>query len=68
MVKEAEKYKQQDDKSKLEGKIESTLKWLETNRETAEKEVFEEKQKELEQIANPIMTSLYGGAAEGGIS
>ena len=106
MVKEAEKYKQQDDnqkdkvearnglenycfslrnsiaepkiaeklqaadKKKLEEKIDSILKWLEQNRE-AEKELFQEKQKELEQIANPIMTALYGGAgmpgAEGGM-
>ena len=40
--------------------------WLEENPE-AEAEEFEEKQKEVEQIANPIMKKVYAnGGAPGG--
>lgn len=58
------------DKTKLEGAINDTIKWLEQNQE-AEKEEYEHKQKELEGISNPIMTKLYAaggapGAAPGG--
>ena len=31
----------------------------------AEKEEYEDKQKELEKIANPIMTKMYGGSGGG---
>jgi len=49
------------DKAKLEAKITEIMQWLEKNPE-AEKEAYEERQKDLEKISNPIMTSLYGGA------
>merc|ERR1712100_523748 len=52
-----------DDKKKLEDKIDETLKWLESN-QTAEKEEYEEKQKDLEGVAMPILSAL-GGAAGG---
>jgi len=55
------------DKKKLEDAISETIKWLDASQE-ASKEEYEEKQKELESIANPIMQRFYGagGAAGGG--
>jgi L1 cell adhesion molecule like protein len=94
MVKDAEKYKNEDDKQKekveaknhlenyayslrnsireepvaqklsendkktLTDKIESVLSWMDTHLDSA-KEEFERKQKELEDIANPIMSKVY---------
>ncbi|PRP75878.1 hypothetical protein PROFUN_15414 [Planoprotostelium fungivorum] len=58
-----------DDKSKLEKAVDETIAWLESN-QTAEKEEFESKQKELEGVAMPIMQKLYqqGGAPPEGFS
>merc|ERR1711915_334721 len=56
----------EDDKKKLEEKIEDSIKWLDAN-PTAEKEEYEEKQKALEGIAMPILQSMGGGAAAGGM-
>ena len=54
------------DKSKLESAINDTISWLDSSQE-ASKEEYEDKQKELEGVANPIMQKLYGGAGgEGG--
>jgi L1 cell adhesion molecule like protein len=55
------------DKKKLEDAITETVKWLDASQE-ASKEEYEEKQKELESVANPIMQRFYGagGAAPGG--
>ncbi|KAG5183768.1 heat shock protein 70 [Tribonema minus] len=56
------------DKSSLETAINDTIKWLDTN-QTAEKEEFEEKQKDLQNVANPIlqkMAAAAGGAAGSG--
>merc|ERR1711963_1247155 len=50
-----------DDKATLEEKIEETTKWLDSN-QSAEKEEYEEKQKELEGIALPILQKMGGGA------
>mmetsp|Transcript_20689 Transcript_20689/g.29096 ORF Transcript_20689/g.29096 Transcript_20689/m.29096 type:complete len:646 (+) Transcript_20689:99-2036(+) len=44
----------------LRNKVAETLQWLERN-DNAEVEEFEEQKKELEAVANPIMTKLYGG-------
>ena len=49
------------DKQKLETAITEAIAWLDQSHE-ASKEEYELKQKELEAIANPIMTKLYGGA------
>ena len=58
---------QADDKAKLEGAIDETLQWLDSNL-SAEKEEFEEKQKALEAIAMPILQAMGGaGAAPGGM-
>ncbi|KNE60181.1 hsp70-like protein [Allomyces macrogynus ATCC 38327] len=53
-----------DDKDKLDAAITETINWLDHNQEAA-KDEYEHKQKDLEAIANPIMTKLYaaGGAA-----
>jgi len=49
------------DKKKLEDSIQESITWLENNQE-AEKEEYDHKQKSLEEVANPIMMKLYGGA------
>jgi len=54
-----------DDKKTLEDKIEETTKWLDAN-QSAEKEEYEEKQKELEGIALPILQKMGGGAPGAG--
>lgn len=60
----------EEDKETLEEAVKETLDWLDEN-DDAEVEEFEEKQKELEGIANPIMSKLYqqgqgGAGGEGG--
>merc|ERR1719276_672044 len=54
----------EEDKETLEEAIKETLDWLDENSE-ADAEEFEEKQKELEGIANPIMQKAYAGAGGG---
>ncbi|KAI8325172.1 hsp71-like protein [Martensiomyces pterosporus] len=57
-----------DDKDKLTKAVDETVKWLDESQE-ASKEEYEARQKELEEIANPIMMNMYqqaGGAAPGG--
>ncbi|KAK4336687.1 hypothetical protein RND71_044113 [Anisodus tanguticus] len=56
------------DREKVLDKVNETIKWLDNN-QTAEKEEFEYKQKELQEVSGPIMSKLYqsaGGAAPGG--
>ncbi|KAJ2366559.1 Hsp70 chaperone [Coemansia sp. RSA 2611] len=50
-----------EDKEKLMTAVEDTIKWLDESQE-ASKEEYESRQKELEDIANPIMTKMYQGA------
>jgi L1 cell adhesion molecule like protein len=50
----------EEDKETLEEAVKETLDWLDEN-DDAEIEEFEEKQKELESIANPIMSKVYQG-------
>merc|ERR1712146_660924 len=56
-----------DDKETLEEAITEVLDWLDDNQE-ADAEEYDEKQKELESVANPIMQKIYaaGGGAPGG--
>merc|ERR1711862_85128 len=54
-----------EDKKELTDTIDETLDWMDENPE-ADKEDYDEKQKEVEQIANPIMRNLYAGGAGGG--
>jgi heat shock 70kDa protein 1/2/6/8 len=59
-----------DDKTQLDGAINDAIKWLDANQEAA-KEEYEHRQKDLEKVANPLMSKLYGaggmpGAGAGG--
>ena len=56
-----------DEKSQVESAIEETLKWVETT-QNASAEEYESKQKNLENIFNPIVTKLYssGNTSSGG--
>jgi len=52
------------DKNAIISKCDEVIAWLDAN-QTAEKEEFEHQKKELEKVANPIMTKLYQGGAGG---
>jgi len=52
------------DKKELQDIIDETLDWMEENPE-ADKDDYAAKQKEVENIANPIMRNFYGGGAGG---
>ncbi|KAL4928254.1 molecular chaperone Hsp70 [Aspergillus undulatus] len=57
-----------DDKKKVSDKVDEVISWLDNN-QTAEKDEYESQQKELEGVANPIISAAYaaaGGAAPGG--
>ncbi|KAI1435615.1 heat shock 70 kDa protein [Xylaria sp. CBS 124048] len=54
------------DKEKLKTEIDSVVSWLDENQQ-ATREEYEEKQKELEGIANPIMMKFYGAGGAGGM-
>ncbi|EIE88177.1 hypothetical protein G6F46_006654 [Rhizopus delemar] len=51
------------DKEKLENAVKEAIDWLDNSHE-ASKEEYESRQKELEEVANPIMMKMYQG--EGG--
>ena len=53
-----------EDKKELTDLIDEALDWMEEHPE-ADKEDYSEKQKEVEQVANPIMRSFYSGGAGG---
>ncbi|OGM41950.1 heat shock protein [Aspergillus bombycis] len=52
------------DKEKVTSKVDEIIGWLDNN-QTATKEEYESQQKELEGVANPIISAAYGGAAGG---
>merc|ERR1719382_900356 len=52
------------DRKTITDKCDETIKWLDGN-QTAEKDEYEDKQKELEQICNPIIQKLYGAGGGG---
>merc|ERR1711997_506924 len=54
-----------EDKKEMQDMIDEVLDWMEENPE-ADKEDYDEKQKEVEQIANPIMRKFYAGGEGGG--
>ena len=54
-----------EEKESIVKKCDEIMKWLDAN-QLAEKEEFEDKQKELEAVCNPIVTKLYQGG-EGGM-
>jgi len=51
-----------EDKEAIRGKASEVIDWLDNN-QSAEIDEFEDKKKELEGVANPIMTKMYQGAA-----
>lgn len=53
-----------EDKKEMTDLIDEALDWMDENPE-ADKEDYDEKQKEVENVANPIMRNLYA-AGEGG--
>ena len=53
-----------EDKKELQDTIDETLDWLDEHAD-AETEDLQEKQKEVENIANPIMRQFYAGGAGG---
>jgi heat shock protein 5 len=53
-----------EDKKELQDLIDESLDWMDENPE-ADKEDYDEKQKEVEQIANPIMRNVYAGSGGG---
>lgn len=50
-----------EDKATVERECQNCLQWLDSNT-LAEKEEYEDKQKQLTSICSPIMAKLYGGA------
>ncbi|KAE8907671.1 Heat shock protein [Phytophthora fragariae] len=55
----------EEDKKTLEDKVADTLHWLDAN-QAAEKEEFDTKQQELENVANPILQKVYAADAGAG--
>lgn len=58
-----------DERKTLDSAIDEAVKWLDQN-QTLEKDAYEDKKKELEEIANPILSKIYGatgGVPEGGM-
>ena len=47
-----------EDKEKIEKAVDETISWLDSN-QLAEVDEFEDKRRELESIAQPIMTRMY---------
>merc|ERR1711874_189124 len=58
----------EDDMKKINDKYDEAIKWLDAN-QLAEVEEFNDKQKEVEGVCNPIITKLYqaGGGMPGGM-
>merc|ERR1712157_314660 len=55
-----------DDKKLIADKCDEAIKWLDAN-QLAEVEEFQEKQKEVEAVCNPIITKLYASAGGQGM-
>ncbi|XP_021767246.1 heat shock 70 kDa protein-like [Chenopodium quinoa] len=53
------------DKQKIEKAVDKAIEWLDKN-QLAEVEEFEDKQKELEELCNPIIAKMYGGGGAAG--
>merc|ERR1712098_1005595 len=58
----------EEDRNTINSKCDETIKWLDAN-QTAEVDEFQDKQKEIEGVCNPIITKLYqaAGGAPGGM-
>ena len=58
-----------DERKTLDDAVSEAIKWLDQN-QTLEKDAYEDKKKQLEGIANPILAKIYGAAGgmpEGGM-
>merc|ERR1712061_631081 len=55
----------EDDKKKVQDAVKETIDWVDAN-PNAEREEYEAKKKEIEDIWRPIITAAYGGAQGGG--
>merc|ERR1712207_31593 len=55
-----------DDKKKINDKCDEAIKWLDAN-QLGEVDEFNEKQKEVEAVCNPIITKLYQSAGGAGM-
>ncbi|XP_020086612.1 luminal-binding protein 5-like [Ananas comosus] len=53
----------EDDKEKIEDALKEALEWMDDN-QSAEKDDYEEKLKELEQICNPVIKKVYQRSAD----
>nr|CAD1832629.1 unnamed protein product [Ananas comosus var. bracteatus] len=53
----------EDDKEKIEDALKEALEWMDEN-QSAEKDDYEEKLKELEQICNPVIKKVYQRSAD----
>merc|ERR1712146_741502 len=51
----------EDDKKTILDAVEEGIKWVDGNPE-ADEEAYKEKQKEVEEVCNPIISKLYQGA------
>lgn len=55
-----------DDKTALDTTVKEGLEWLDEHQDEQDIQVFEDKQKEIEAVVNPIMTKMYAqGQAQG---
>merc|ERR1712216_469959 len=54
-----------EDKETLEEVVKTTTEWIDENA-SADKDEFDEKQKEVEKTVNPIMSKLYAAGGAGG--
>merc|ERR1712146_348202 len=53
-----------EDKKTIEHALQTTIDWLDQN-QNADKVVFEDKLKQLENICNPIVAKMYSGGSAG---
>ncbi|CAH9119452.1 unnamed protein product [Cuscuta epithymum] len=53
-----------DEKEKIDGAVKEALEWLDDN-QTAEKEDYDEKLREVEAVCNPIISAVYGRSGGG---
>ncbi|GAA0150162.1 Hsp70 family chaperone [Lithospermum erythrorhizon] len=56
-----------DDKEKIEGALKDALEWLDDNQK-AEKDDFDEKMKELEDVCNPVIKKAYEASGKSSTS
>jgi len=53
-----------DEKATIKKLSEETISWIDSNKETATKEEFEEQRDKVSKVVHPIMSKLYGAGGE----